>query len=97
MKWSIDFCIPETADNKRLCFDIRSDAKLKTVYMRAVETVADWLRWNGILSRNDSVTYQYEMPNVWINGGVGGLWMHVNDEIVTLCIKHFNSDCYITI
>lgn len=50
-------------------FSVRSDAKLKTLVRKAVTELMPEL---GL----STCTFNAEMPNVWINGGVGFLMIN---------------------
>lgn len=50
----------------------RSDMRVKNLFHKCAAAVHADLARRGILP--DSIAVNYEMPNVWINGGVGAVW-----------------------
>lgn len=64
--------------------NVRGDAKIKTIYQRAVDKIAPVAIEKGILKNN--ITIQAEYPNIWLNGAVGSLWM--KDDQGNFCDVH---------
>ncbi len=52
-----------------VAFSIRSDARLNTVFTKAINETCDYMRKKGLAS--GAIPYHVEMPNIWTNGGIG--------------------------
>ena len=51
----------------------RLDASTKTLYRKCMSAICSVLRDSDKIP--DTITYGYDLPNVWTNGAIGALWI----------------------
>lgn len=70
MKYNVSACINDTEYNYTV--SCRWDANIETLFKKCALAVLADLNKKNVLP--ESVSYCFEKPNVWINGGVGAVW-----------------------
>lgn len=71
--------ITEKAEHD-VAFSVRSDARTKTVFEKAIRECIAFMRANDIVKGN--VCYTAQLPNVWSNGGIG--FISIDNKVVVL-------------
>ena len=86
MKYYIDYLDTKTGmDGEAGVISCRSDASMKTLIRKAADAVR-------IAVGLERCSYRAELPNVWLNGGVGYLSI---DEHIIVYVRRTDNEIYI--
>lgn len=81
MKYNVCACVNDTEFN--YVVSARADMKTKNLFRKCASVVHSDLARRGVLPR--TVAFNYELPNIWLNGAVGAVWFsdpHCNISII---------------
>ena len=70
----------------RCAVNVRADAKHMTLVKKSLQALFDELHRLGLIEESASV--KLERPNIWINGGLGGLWISDSKRTYTVSISN---------
>lgn len=71
---------------------IRSDASLRTQYLRFARAAASSIYRDGATAER-SYEYGIDLPNVWRNGCVGAIWLTMGGEFYDVQVTRADNGC----